>query len=78
MCVRVAVRAPQPLPAGASHTGTGSLCLTQACAPGEELAALVNPETWRLGAGGGGEGKRKGLYHSGIKFNFIFLHIFAR
>lgn len=44
---------------------------------GEELAASVNSETW--GGGEGHEGRRKGLhYHSGIKFNFIFLHILAR
>lgn len=77
MCAHVAVRAPQPLPPGASQRYRQPVSFTGLCTRGG-IGSLGEPDTWRLGVGGGGEGKRKGLYHSGIKFNFIFLHIFAR
>lgn len=78
MCVPVALRVPpSPLP-WAWAAGLGRVCVLQVPTPlGEGLAVLVNPETawWE---GGGHEGRRKGLYHSGIKFSFIFLYIVAR
>ena len=86
------VRTPILLP-WALDTGVGQRACVCACVCvcvcvrehtfvplGEEAVASVNSETRCGGVAGGvmraGEGSS--LCHSGIKFNFIFLHIFAR
>lgn len=74
--VSVDVRTPSPHCPGPWTQVRGSVSVHVSVPLGEELAASVNSEM--LG-GVGHEGRGKSLHcHSGIKFDFIFLHIFAR